>query len=89
MKTRIIKLFMLPIAAFALASAAAVTTDTSRESKAKAAPMTAYIHNPNITSCLEVKVDCESGIGLECVSGAWEAFGGSQVVCAEKLQRVE
>lgn len=88
MKTNIIKLFMLPIAAFTLASAAAVTTDTSRESKATTS-MIAYIHNPLISSCKQVEVDCETGEGLECVSGAWEAFGGTPVVCADKLHRVE
>lgn len=89
MKTKFIKLFMLPIAAFTLASAAAVTTDTSRVSQTKATSMTAYIHNPFISSCKEVDVTCEFGDGLECLSGGWEAFGGNPVVCGDKLQRVE
>lgn len=89
MKMRIFKLFMLPIAAFTLASAAAVSTDNSHKSKATYA-MTAYIHDPNINSCKEVTVDCIVGAGQTCLSGSWTAFGkDTPVTCNQQLKRVQ
>jgi hypothetical protein len=73
MKTTILKMFVLPVAAFALASAGAVSTNTAAESKADAL-ITAYIHNPAVNSCKEVQVDCSPGAGPTCLSGSWTAF---------------
>lgn len=88
MKMRIIKLFMLPIAAFTLASAAAVSTDKLHQSKA-AVNMDVYIHNPTEFDCLKIEnVECEPGSGAECTVGAWQAFGLSAVGCSERLQRI-
>lgn len=55
MKTRIIKLFLLPVAVFTLASAAAVSTDQSHKSST-AVTMDVYIHNPSESDCLKVTV---------------------------------
>ena len=60
MKTTILRAFVLPIAAFALASAGAVSTNTSEVSKADVL-ITAYIHNPPVDDCQEVTdVNCSS-----------------------------
>jgi len=74
MKTTILRAFVLPVAAFALASAGAVSTNTSDESKADVI-MTAYIHDPAINSCKPVQVDCSAGGGPTCLSGSFTAFG--------------
>ena len=86
---KIFKLFMLPIAAFTLASAAAVSTKKSEDAKA-ASSMIAYIHNPNEFNCLEVEVECETGIGTPCtVPGGWTAYGLNGTVCDQPLKRVQ
>ncbi|MNR15505.1 hypothetical protein D3C85_1320430 [compost metagenome] len=74
MKTIILRAFVLPVAAFALASAGAVSTNTSDESKADVV-MTAYIHDPAINSCKEVQVDCSPNPGPACLSGSFTAYG--------------
>ncbi|RKS03052.1 DUF6520 family protein [Flavobacterium sp. 102] len=89
MKTRFFKLFMLPIAAFTLASAAAVGTDSSEESKATTT-MTAYIHNPNVWDCDPVPVSCRVGSGETCLYGSLEAFEkDSENACIIQLEKVE
>ncbi|MFN3753724.1 DUF6520 family protein [Flavobacterium sp.] len=89
MKIRIFKLFMLPIAAFTLASAAAVSTNQPKEGKA-ATSMIAYIHNPNEFNCLPVEVECEEGIGTPCTApGGWTAYGLNGTVCDQTLKRVQ
>ena len=88
MKTRIIKLFLLPVAVFTLASAAAVSTDQSHKSST-AVTMDVYIHNPSASDCLKVEnVECEAGGGQECTVGPWQAFDLSVVGCSERLQRI-
>jgi hypothetical protein len=88
MKTRIFKVLMLPVAAFALASAGAVTTNASRESKGEGKLMTAYIHNPTINDCVQVQVDCVPGGGQACLSGSWTAFGkDTPVTCNLQLRK--
>ena len=68
MKTRFLKMMVLPMAAFFLASAAAVGTDKSTGSKARSGNIMAYIHDPDVNSCKEVSVyhgtisDCSFGI---------------------------
>lgn len=87
MKIRIFKLFMLPIAAFTLASAAAVSTEKSKEA---ASSMIAYIHNPNEFNCLPVEVECEVGLGTPCTApGGWTAYGLNGTVCDQPLKRVQ
>jgi uncharacterized membrane protein len=73
MKTTILRAFVLPVAAFALASAGAVSTNTSDESKADVL-IPAYIHDPAINSCKEVQVDCSPGAGPTCLSGSFTAY---------------
>ena len=81
-------MFMLPIAVFTLASAAAVSTDNSHESKTTLG-MDVYIHNPTQFHCKKVKeVNCEPGGGADCTVGGWQAFGLSAVGCNESLQRI-
>lgn len=65
---------MLPLAAFALASAGAVGTNDAKESKAKGTMITAYIHDPSKPDCSSVSVDCVQGHGQACLSGTWTAF---------------
>lgn len=66
MKT-IVKTLVLPIAAFALASAGAVSTNVSKESKADTVLIPGYIHDPLATSCKEVQVDCNPDSGPTCM----------------------
>ena len=73
MKTTILRAFVLPVAAFALASAGAVSTNTSDVSKADVL-IPAYIHDPAINSCKEVQVDCNLSAGPTCLSGSFTAY---------------
>ena len=87
MKTTILKMFVLPVAAFALASAGAVSTNNAGKSKADVL-ITAYIHDPAINSCKPVQVDCSVGSGPTCLSGSFTAFGqGPQNSCNVQLHR--
>lgn len=88
MKMKFIKLFMLPIAAFTLASAAAVSTDQPIESKTTTS-MFGYIHNPSELDCVEVSVDCEPGVGQACTApGGWTAYGLNGTICDQPLKRI-
>ena len=88
MKITILRAFVLPVAAFALASAGAVSTNTSDESKADVI-MTAYIHDPAINSCKEVQVNCAVGGGPTCLSGSFTAYGKeSPNSCTLQLHRI-
>lgn len=87
MKTNILRAFVLPVAAFALASAGAVSTNTSEVSKADVL-IPAFIHNPTVNDCLKVPdVDCAPGFGPACLSGGVTAYGGSQSSCNQVLHR--
>lgn len=87
MKSKFIKLFMLPVAAFFLASAAAVTTDKSHESKTTTSIM-GYIHNPSENDCESVSlVDCVAGTGDPCVFGSWTVYGSTGLGCSLQLKR--
>jgi hypothetical protein len=88
MKTTILRAFVLPIAAFALASAGAVSTNDSEVSKADVF-LTAYIHNPAIDDCKPVSVNCAPGEGPSCLSGTFNAYGGSRTSCNQVLHYVE
>ena len=88
MKMKIFKLFMLPLAAFTLASAAAVQTDSSHESKAKEVSMLGAIHNPTIGSCFNINVECVPGDGTACEEDGWTVYGyDSAVTCNLNLKR--
>ncbi|ABQ07383.1 DUF6520 family protein [Flavobacterium johnsoniae] len=89
MKATILKAFALPLAAFALASAGAVGTNTSKQSKADLI-VDAYIHNPLNEECEQVDVNCELGTGPACQSGSFTAYGKeSEDSCTMTLHRVE
>ncbi|WNM19478.1 DUF6520 family protein [Flavobacterium capsici] len=88
MKLKFIKLFMLPVAAFFLASAAAVTTDQSHQSKATALTMQGFIHNPSATDCEPVNdIDCVVGTGDPCELGSWTVYGTTGIGCSLQLKR--
>ncbi|CAA9197729.1 DUF6520 family protein [Flavobacterium sp. NPDC079362] len=63
----IVKTLVLPIAAFVLASAGAISTNASKESKADTLLIEGYIHDPLATSCEEVNVDCKATPGPVCM----------------------
>ena len=87
MKTIILRAFVLPVAAFALASAGAVSTNTAKVSKADVL-ITAYIHNPAEENCEAVQVNCSPGAGPACVSAGFTAYGKeSQNSCTLTLHR--
>jgi hypothetical protein len=86
MKTIILRAFVLPVAAFALASAGAVSTNTAKESKAKVL-ITAYIHNPAVDDCKPVQVNCNTASGPTCLSGSFTAYGGTKESCIQQLYR--
>ncbi len=87
MKTIILRAFVLPVAAFALASAGAVSTNTTGESKADVL-ITAYIHNPAVDSCKEVQVNCNATSGPTCLSGSFTAYDKeSENSCTMQLYR--
>jgi hypothetical protein len=88
MKSKFIKLFMLPVAAFVLASAAAVTTDQSHQSKASATLMQGFIHNPSSSDCEPVyDIDCVVGAGDTCEYGVWTVYGSTGIGCSQQLKR--
>jgi hypothetical protein len=89
MKTNFVKIMMLPVAAFILASAAAVTTNETKVSKADVVTITGYIHSPMPSSCQSVNVECDV-IGAElCTSGASQVFDlDSGTTCAQPLYRI-
>jgi hypothetical protein len=72
------KALLLPVAAFALASAGAVGTNEANISKAAKPPITAFIHDPLQSSCRSVTVSCNTVSGPTCtyVQGAnsWTVF---------------
>ncbi|MEG0851646.1 MAG: DUF6520 family protein [Flavobacterium sp.] len=70
----IVKTLVLPIAAFVLASAGAVSTNVSKESKADTLLIEGYIHDPLATSCEEVTVDCTASPGPVCMYENFQVF---------------
>jgi hypothetical protein len=88
MKTNILRALVLPVAAFALASAGAVSTNTAKVSKTNLS-IQAYIHNPSVDDCEEVTVECSPGNGPACLSGSFTAYGKASETspCVERLQR--
>ena len=78
MRTNFLKIAGLPLAAFVLASAGAISTNASDESKVTAPPMIGFIHDPLASSCREVNVTCNTSIGPDCTytqgSTVWQVF---------------
>jgi hypothetical protein len=69
MKTSFVKMLVLPIAAFALASAGAVTTNASRIDAAKKPPITAFAHSALPNSCEPQNVNCSTVVSANiCMS---------------------
>ncbi|RYJ44283.1 hypothetical protein NU09_0893 [Flavobacterium beibuense] len=69
---------VLPVAAFALASAGAVSTSDSTVSKTAKPLITAYIHDPLESSCKAVSVNCNTISGPTCTysvgGNTWTAY---------------
>lgn len=89
MKSNIFKAFVMPVVAFALASAGAVSTSSAKQSKASVT-VDAYIHNPTEENCEKVlDTDCSPGAGLTCLSGPGNiAFGmNAEGSCNVQLHR--
>ena len=64
---------MLPIAAFALASAGAVSTNATKVAKAAAPPMIGYIHTA-LEACKSVNVNCDLNGNAVCESAGQTVF---------------
>lgn len=87
MKTSILRMFALPLAAFALASAGAVSTNESSKSKTSVS-VTPYIHTPADDSCLAVDVNCSPGGGQACEYSGFTAYGKPTAgACNQTLHR--
>lgn len=67
MRLQIVKM-LLPVAAFALASAGAVTTNSSNAVKAKTGLIQGYIHSPTLNDC-KPSIQCKEAGGPVCQSG--------------------
>jgi len=69
---------MLPLAAFALASAGAVTTQTDKSDVEARQTATYYIHKPLVTSCQAVTLTCSTVPGEPCMYNDgvtnWQVF---------------
>jgi len=88
MKTDFLKLMVLPMVAFSLASAAAVTTCTAKESQTATAIINGYIHSPLPSSCKLVNVDCDVTGNAFCMSGSSQVFDkDSETTCSTPLFR--
>jgi len=74
MKTNFFKALGLPIAAFVLASAGAVSTDKSTVSKADDVLIDGYIHQTSESSCELRSVDCNLVSGAPCTLGAFTVW---------------
>jgi len=60
---------MLPVVAFVLASAGAVTTTATKSTANSAAPIPAFIQNPSSTTCGAVTANCsQTNTHLNCMS---------------------
>lgn len=60
---------MLPVVAFALASAGAVSTNVAKDNVTSKAPITGFIQQGSVNSCEARTVDCSTfNTGLACMS---------------------
>ena len=83
---------MLPVVAFALASAGAVSTNPEKASDADKAAIQGFIQNGSTTNCLPVTVDCsEVNTNQACMTNeliprqVWLKEGNA---CVKDLYRV-
>lgn len=87
MKSIILKALVLPVAAFALASAGAISTNTAKESKTDVF-LQGYIHNPSIDDCDPVQVNCSTSPGPACLSSGFTAYTKNAAgKCVNQLYR--
>lgn len=88
MKTNFLSMILLPVVAFSLASAAAVTTSEAKVSKTTKPIITGYIHMPLPKSCKPVTVDCDFAGNVYCTIGAVQVFDKeSETSCTTPLWR--
>lgn len=88
MKTNFLRLILLPIIAFSLASVAAVTTNEAKVSKTIKPLITGYIHSPLPSSCKPVVVNCDTFGDELCMSGPSQVFDlESETTCTTPLWR--
>ncbi|MBY0487800.1 MAG: hypothetical protein K2P85_11525 [Flavobacteriaceae bacterium] len=88
MKTNFVKMMLLPLVAFSLASAAAVSTSEAKVSKTAKPIITGYIHSPLPSSCKAVAVDCDVIGNAFCMSGTSQVFDKeSETTCTTPLLR--
>lgn len=88
MKTDFVKMIVLPVVAFSLASAAAVTTSTAKVSQTAKPIINGYIHSPLPSSCKLVTVDCDVTGNAFCMSGTSQVFDkDSETTCSTPLLR--
>jgi hypothetical protein len=82
MKTDFLKLMVLPMVAFSLASAAAVNTNKAT------AIINGYIHSPLPSSCKLINVDCDVTGNAFCMSDSSQVFDkDSETTCSTPLFR--
>jgi hypothetical protein len=67
MKSSILRMLALPVAAFALASAGALSTSSTSSSSVKP-PIIGYVHATSSSSCDSRNVNCSSNPGATCMS---------------------
>jgi len=90
MKTNFLKVILLPVVAFSLASVAAVTTNDAKVSKTTKPIITGYIHSPLPNSCSPVTVNCDVFGDELCMSGPSVVFDKeSETTCTTPLYRDE
>ena len=85
---------ILPVLAFTMASAGAISTNDAKVNEAKKPLLiTGFIQNPNPTNCLEVSVDCTPvNTGQICMTSeatprqVWRKNAANQ--CSQNLYKV-
>ena len=88
MKTNFLSMILLPVVAFSLASAAAVTTSEAKVSKTTKPIITGYIHSPLPSSCKPVTVNCDVSGNVLCMNGSFQVFDKeSETTCTTPLWR--
>lgn len=85
---------MLPVVAFALASAGAVSTNAPKKADGKKPPITAFVQNPSSTSCAPVTANCsETNTHLNCMSIEFPAkrayLKDASNACVVELWRIQ
>jgi hypothetical protein len=84
---------LMPVMAFAFASAGAVSTNEAKISDAKKPLITGFIQNPTPLNCLAVSVDCNTPVTAQvCMSSesvprqVWKK--NSANACSDNLYKV-